>query len=86
MGEERPKPELKDNERAILESLNPRLEWIARDADGALWLYEEKPIKVNDDWYCKSLFYMCFEMYDHLFQFISFEDEKPYNIKELLEE
>ena len=28
--------------------------WIARDRDGSLWLYEDKPIRDEDRWVCKS--------------------------------
>lgn len=28
--------------------------YLARDKDGSLWLYEEKPLKQNDNWLCVS--------------------------------
>lgn len=28
--------------------------WIARDRDGSLWLYEDKPVRGKDTWECNE--------------------------------
>lgn len=78
---------LTEAERAILESINKDYKWIARDKSGVLYVYENKPYKVmeydnwdeNDNGEIEKL-----GVFNHLFQFITWEDEEPYNIKELL--
>ena len=67
--------------------------YIARDYYGALYIYENKPIKKSDNWIRVSSDYSFnnfdmfqLNMFQHLFQFIKWEDSEAYNIKELLEE
>jgi len=73
---------LTPNERAILSEL--KFEWIARDKDGDVDVYKNKPSKSFSCWddynECGSLTAL-----NHLFQFIKWEDEEPYNVKQLLE-
>lgn len=75
------------HEKCILESLDKEYEWIVRGKNDMLYLFENKPSKGNVGfWYCseessgKDLYF-----FDHLFKFIKWEDEDPYNIQELLE-
>ena len=50
--------------------------WIARDAYGDLWLYEEKPFKENNHW--KSSDGDCEPMINNdWFPEVSWEDEEP---------
>lgn len=76
---------LTDDEKVILKNLPKRYEWTARDEDGMLFLYPEKPLKKEAFWKSRS-FESDFSMYDDLFQFINWEDEEPYNIDELLKQ
>lgn len=73
-------------EYVILNQIN-NYKYIARDGSGNLFLYKEKPNKHKHGkfWneYEKALELDCF---DSLFQFIKWEDEEPYNIKELIAE
>lgn len=74
---------LSDAERVILENTDETFGYICRDRDGDLYIYAEKPIKRHSNWDdgVKSNEFVCF---NHLFQFIKFEDTEPYNIEELL--
>ena len=76
--------------KVILESLNDKYEWIAKDKNGQVWVYGIKPIKDNEvkKWFTSSGgatwgFKDAFKK--ELFNFLSWEDEEPTNIKELLE-
>ncbi len=80
-------------ERFILENRNHLYKWIARDKDGEIKLFEKKPFKIEDAiedaWVCKNISpshssYCSLECFMHLFPFIKWEDEEPYNIDELL--
>ena len=87
------KPKLTEAEKIILENLPKQCKYIARDYYGALYIYENKPIKKSDNWirvssdYSFNNFNMFrLDMFHHLFQFIKWEDEEAYNIEELLKE
>lgn len=72
------------HEKCILESLDKKNKFIARDRDNGLWIYESKPLKSNICWNNEE--YMQYiNIFDHLFQFIKWEDKEPYNIQELIE-
>ena len=77
------KPQLTDAERVILENLPKEYKWIARDKNGYLYVYADKPEKNNFIYKVQKTYYE-FGMFNHLFQFIKWEDEEPYNIEELL--
>ncbi len=74
---------LSEAERIILENIDKEYGWICRDEDGSLYLCGGKSKKGVSEWHGynpKSLVFL-----NHLFQFITWEDEEPYNIAELLE-
>ncbi len=56
--------------------------FIARDGDGRLFLYKNKPFKSLDEWIVASK--VCCRILDSLFKFVKWEDEEPYNIDEIL--
>ena len=56
--------------------------FIAKDGDGRLFLYKNKPFKSLDEWIVASK--DCCRILDSLFKFVKWEDEEPYNIDELL--
>lgn len=74
---------LSEAERIILENIDKEYKWIARDKSENLYMYTEKPFKYGDVWHNTScsLELICF---NHLFQFITWNDSEPYNIAELL--
>lgn len=78
----KPKPKLTEVEKIILKSLDKNLKWIARDKNGKLCLYETKPYKSASIWSLGITF--TFFMFNHLFEFIKWEDDEPYCIEKLL--
>lgn len=73
---------LSKTERIILENINEKYRYIARDKSGILHLYEIMPTKKecywisNDNGYTQS-----FESFSHLFQDIKWKDEEPYKFR-----
>lgn len=84
--ERKEKPKLTDDEKAILRNVDKKYKYIARDKNNLLGLYKQKPIKKYEYfWACKNENTVAaFEMYNHLFTFIKWEDEEPYLIEDLL--
>lgn len=80
--ERKEKPKLTEDEKVILRSLPKEHKWIARDENGRLYIYASKPLKGITMWASDGLPMIPF---NHLFQFIQWEDEEPYSIEELLE-
>ena len=73
-------------EYEILKGLDNEWKWVARDKNGSLFAYLEKPLKdpysrdwglTGDEW---------FLIKEILFHFIQWEDEEPHNIQELIQE
>lgn len=80
------KPTLSEAERVILENINKDYKWIARDDwDNQLFIYTAKPIKneIKGNWGAEGD-NADLELFNHLFQFITWQDDEPYNIEELL--
>ena len=73
---------LSDAERVILENIDKEFKWISRDKDRSLYISREKPSKDYEIWQDGDS--EPFVSYNHLFQFIKWEDTEPYNIEELL--
>ena len=78
---EKPKIKLTEDEKAILRNVPQYYKWIARDGNGVVCLYPDKPHKSKTIW--ENIFGILFPFH-HLFQFIKWEDEEPYLIEELL--
>lgn len=73
-------PKLTEDEKAILRNVPQYYKWIARDGNGVLCLYPDKPHKSKTIWDNYGALFP----FHHLFQFIKWEDEEPYSIGELL--
>lgn len=59
--------------------------WIARDTNNSLFIFVNKPRKMdNEKWdnVCKD--WEVFGMYEHLFHFIQWSDDEPYEIAKLI--
>ena len=80
--ERKEKPQLNEDEKAILSNIDKCIKYIARNMDGSLLVYEDKPVKAREHWDCE--FQVYYFPFDLLFQFIKWEDEEPYSIEELL--
>lgn len=72
-------------ERIVLQMLEKQYQWIARDKNDALYVYEDKPCKKKsaNSWTSK---YGCCELsaFEHLFQFIQYENSEPWLIKDII--
>lgn len=81
------KVKLTDAERVILKNLEKRWKWINRNKLGDLGIKEDKPIKDKSLWInYNGTAIASLAVFSHLFDFIDWEDDEPYNIQELLEE
>lgn len=78
--------QLTEQEINVLSSLEPQYKYIARDLNGALWIYGEEPEK-NTDYYIWESNANClpFLAFEHLFTNIQFENTYPVNIHDILE-
>lgn len=82
------KLKLTKRERAFCEVV--RDGYLARDETGSLYLYEHKPYKGYHLWLMDISPGSCvmvdrYERFFPLFDFIKWEDEEPYSVKEMLE-
>lgn len=77
---------LTESEEVILKNIPKIYKWIARDEDGGLFVYIEKPIKGNICWGRYTYTYASrLDLFNSLFTFIKWEDKEPYLIEDLLE-
>lgn len=53
--------------------------WVARDYDGSLYMFPDRPKKMSDYWYAPEVGYM--KLDDSLFPEVQWEDEEPKEIK-----
>lgn len=85
--EHKEKIELSEAERVILTNINTKYGWIVRDEDGELNIFEAKPFKTDEcnGWNnIEQTLYESLSAFNHLFEFVKWEDIEPYNIEELL--
>ena len=83
--EHKEKITLSETERIILENIDKNYKWIARDENNYLYVYENKPTREESRWKNNGIdLYEDIFVFNHLFQFITWNDSEPYNIAELL--
>jgi hypothetical protein len=75
---------LSDAERVILENIDKKYKWIARQYTGSIIVWECKPLKSDKAWLFSGGEGNTLLSFSHLFQFITWNDSEPYNIEELL--
>ena len=70
-------------EKVILENIDNKFKYIARDLDNLLFIYNKKPKKGSIQWvgYNGSHDFCVFK---HLFNFVKWKDEEPYLIEDIL--
>lgn len=68
-------------EKTIARNINWEYKWMARDRDGNLCIYEEKPRKEEDSWYFGGYDYISY--FNHLFSAIKWKDEEPTLISDI---
>lgn len=70
-----------DAEKIIARNIDKEYQWMARDRDGNLYVYEGKPKKEESSWYSDgcSLFFQ----FNHLFSAIKWKDEEPTLISDI---
>lgn len=73
-----------EDEKTILRNLPDKYEWIARDGDGELYIYTEKPHKTADYWGLVTNVPVCLGLFAHLFKMVKWEDDEPWKIEDLL--
>ena len=75
------------DEKVILRNLPEEYKYIARDSNANISVYKTKPTKKLSIWV--GLIggnTVPLNLYNHLFQFVKWEDDEPYSIEELLKE
>jgi len=79
---------ISDDEKSFLSLIDDTFEWIARDKNGIVYVYTDEPLKDGFIWDCVrglgisrmlSLEYFSFNL-----EFISWEDQEPTRIADLL--
>lgn len=85
-------PKINQEEYEILKKIDDGYKWIARDEDRGLYAFTKKPVRkdgYSSYWRVAELEdpYTALGLFDeiHLFQFIKWENEEPYDIAELIE-
>ena len=70
----------------LLENLKPVYKWIVKDSDNLVFVFTDKPKKNSFEWINPTGYFANVSklFYSEFFDFISWEDEEPTNIKELL--
>lgn len=78
--------EIPEPDRTILDNLDEKYKWIARDKSGKVWAYNDKPVKVRDIWDNVGDHDDVADMkaFNHLFKFVQWTDEEPVNFREVL--
>lgn len=85
------KVKLTEEERIILKNVDKEYKYIVRDKSNDIYVFSHIPAKLEDIWEPISYgdYYNNFSrltVFNHLFQFIKWEDEEPYLISDLLKE
>lgn len=81
------KPKLTSKEKKFLDTLVLNCKYIARDSNGDIYVYYNKP--TYDDrtrtWISNNLYYVSKYIFGSMFDFIKSEDEEPWSIEDLKE-
>ena len=87
--ERRETPRLTSYEIAILRNIDKRYKWIARDKDRRLYIYNSVPEKRGNYKWSRDTLHVDIlsnlSLFSHMFNFIKWTDDEPYNINDLLD-
>lgn len=74
-------------EKTIINNIDKSFKWIARDKNKDLFVFKNKPYKCKDTqrWETDALFTSLIG-FNHLFEFISYEDKEPVKLEDLRNE
>lgn len=75
--------EFSEDEKIIARNIDQKYKWIARDDDGSLWVFVNKPDKVNGNWYESSIESSLIKAFSHMFLSIKCGDDKPTLIRDI---
>lgn len=73
--------EFTNDEKIIAKNIDKNYKWIARDRDGNLCAYEERPKKEGDNWFSDGYEYIYY--FNHLFPAIKWDDDEPTRIRDI---
>lgn len=76
-------PTITEDEKVILRNLPGKYEWIARDENGVLYIYYDKPKKNSFTW-AVAFGSRCLNLFNHLFKMVQWDDDEPWKIEDLL--
>lgn len=82
--------ELSEDEKAILRNIPKGYQYIVRNKNGTIIIWNSEPIKTGEYWCASeieqddSIDFIDFSVFDFLFQFITWEDEEPIKIDDLV--
>ena len=71
-----------EDEKIIAKNIDKEYKWMARDRDGNLCVYEEKPRKRRSCWVPSDGYYYI-SYFNHLFPAIKWEDSEPTKISDI---
>lgn len=82
------KPTITSRERNFIDLILAKWEYIARDADEKLYVFDLLPSKKRDSWCIENALICNYcniseKLFGKMFDFIKWEDEKPWSIEDL---
>ena len=81
----REEPTITSAEKVLLENVEKKYKYIARNHDSTLFLFGDKPTKEKWMWVrALDSYASSFTIYSHLFPMVKWEDEEPWLIEDLL--
>lgn len=73
--------EFTEDEKIIARNINKKYQWMARDSDRGLCVYERKPKKEESYWHASGYEYL--SPFSHLFSAVKWKDEEPTLISDI---
>ena len=82
------KPTITSKEKAFLGLILSKWKYLSRNEDKSLCVFDSLPIKGENGWYIENISmcdycYISQKLFGNMFNFIKWEDEKPWSIEDL---